>query len=159
LPFIIEAETTSKTDSGKRNAVADGNRSLNIVTEVDGEETLPSPSKYYQKYNVGEDQNWVVKLASKISNNDLDWITTLERENGLWDMYRLHPNQNRDGSWDYSCGLNSYYHWPMIEKIIARTVSEKEILEYCYEVYNKRHGAFYGYYKRHLATHLFYLTN
>ncbi len=63
-------------------------------------------------------------------------------------MYRLHPYQNSDGSWDYSCGLNSYYHWPMIEKIVAKTVDEKEILEYCYGVYTKRPGAFYAYYKR-----------
>lgn len=101
----------------------------------------------YQKKNVGEDQNRIVALASKISNNDLEWILTLEGENGLWDMYRLHPNQNKDKSWDFACGLNSYYHKDMIKKIKAKSVSEEEILKYCREVYLKRKSAFYAWQK------------
>lgn len=113
---------------------------------------------YYKKRNVDDDQNHVVKLASEISGNDLDWILTLEAENGLWTMYRKHPNQNKDGSWDYSCGLNSYYHKDMIKRIVNKTASEKEILEYCYSVYNKRHRAFYGYKKRLQYKSRFYLV-
>lgn len=112
---------------------------------------------YYQKKDVGDDQNRIVKLASEISNNDLDWILTLEVENGLWDMYRKHPYANKNGTWDYACGLNSAYHMPMINKIKTKKVSEKQILEYCYEIYNKRHGAFYGYYKRLKVKDRFYL--
>lgn len=101
--------------------------------------------KVYIKKEVGEDQQHVVRLASQISNNDLNWILTLEAENGLWDMYRKHPILNKNGTRDWSCGLNSAYHKDMIAKIKAKSVSEEEILRYCYKVYNQRKTAFYGY--------------
>lgn len=120
-------------------------------------EAPKNENKVYQKKDVGEDQNSVIAIASEISGNDIDWIATVEAENGLWDMYRKHPNINSNGTWDYSCGLNSKYHWPFIEKILAKEVTEKQILTYCYEVYNKRHGAFYGYYRREPLKNRFYL--
>ena len=43
----------------------------------------------YKKLNVGDDQNKFVAYASLISNNDLDFITTLEAENGLWTHDRI----------------------------------------------------------------------
>lgn len=113
---------------------------------------------YYQKKDVDNDQNHVVKIASEISNNDKNWILTLEAENGLWDMYRKHPRQNNDGSWDFSCGLNSYYHKDMIKRIKDKTASETEILQYCYNTYNQRKTAFYGYKKRMANVDKFYLT-
>jgi len=93
---------------------------------------------YYQKHNVGDDQNRIVKLASQLSNNNLDWIATLEAENGLWDMYRKHPYKNKNGTTDWACGLNSAYHAPFIEKIEAHAVTEKEILQYGYDAYTRR---------------------
>jgi hypothetical protein len=92
-----------------------------------------------------------VKLASEISNNDLDWILTLDAENGLWDMYRKHPT-NKNGTIDYGCGLNNAHHKDMVKKIINKSASEKEILEYCYATYKTflagKSGPFYGYYRR-----------
>lgn len=58
-------------------------------------------------------------------------------ENGSFNPYLRHPNKNEDGSWDYSFGLNSRYHWPMIKKIIAKQVSIKEIAEYHWNIYNQ----------------------
>lgn len=94
---------------------------------------------------------------SEVSNNNLDFLATMNAENGLLDMYRTHPVKNHNGTMDYSCGLNSAYHKPMINKILAKTVSEKEIVEYCYSIYAKRKTAFYGYYKRQAHYGKFYL--
>lgn len=113
-------------------------------------------TEIYQKKKVGDDQNRVVALASKISNNDLDWILTLEAENALWDLRRKHPNQNKNGTWDYACGLNSAYHKPFINQLKVK--SDTEILQYCYDVYTKRKGAFYGYFQRKKHVDKFYLT-
>lgn len=116
-----------------------------------GSPDKPKTGKIYQKITAGDDQNRIVKIASEISNNDLDWILTLDAENGNWDMYRKHPQKNKDGSWDYSCGLNSYYHQKIIAEIKTKAVSEKEILQYCYAVYKSRKTAFFGYKKRMAA--------
>jgi len=42
----------------------------------------------YEKLNVGEDQNQYVRLASEISDNDLDFLALAESENGRWDPKR-----------------------------------------------------------------------
>lgn len=135
------------------NLIKNDNNSTNSDHNNNAKQSL-----VYQKKKVDDDQNHVVRLASQISNNDLDWILTLESENGIWDLYRKHPNRNKDGSYDYSCGLNSYYHKDMISKIKAKTVNETEILNYCYKVYNERKTAFYGYKKRLSNISKFYLT-
>jgi len=93
----------------------------------------------------GEEANEALKIMWEVSNGDKDFILTMGAENGEFTPYRLHPKRNKDGSWDYSFGLNSYYHKDMIARIKAKTVSVKEIIEYTYKVYQKRHGAFYGY--------------
>lgn len=113
----------------------------------------------YEKKKVGEDQNKLVRYASAISNNDIDWIMTLEAENGTFDMYRKHPVKNRNGTTDWACGLNSAYHKPMIAKIKAKTVTQEQVLEYCREVYLKRKTAFYGYKVRLRHKNKFYLTS
>lgn len=129
----------------------------------------------YQKKDVGEDQNKLVRFASHISDNDLDWLGTLEQENGIWDMYRYHDSlktcknkktgkaytttKNCDGSEDWSCGLNSYYHPGKIKEIKAKSVSQEDLLIYCREVYLKRKTAFYGYKIRQKHFHKFYLTD
>jgi len=113
---------------------------------------------YYIKKKVGDDQNHLVKLASEISGNNLNWILTLEAENGLWDMYRRHPVKNRNGTTDWACGLNSAYHKGMIDKIKNHAVTEEEILRYCYSVYQQRPTAFYGYRVRLKYKSKFYLS-
>jgi len=80
----------------------------------------------------------------------------MNRENGIWDMYRKHSYKNKDGSWDYACGLNSYYHNAFIQDLKKKT--PEEIIQYCYGVYLKRPTAFYGYYSRKKDYGQFYLT-
>lgn len=41
------------------------------------------------KKDVGEDQQQYVRYAAAISNNDLDFLSTLESENGLWTVDRV----------------------------------------------------------------------
>ena len=115
---------------------------------------VPATS-YYQKKNVGEAQNAVVKLASAISNNDFDWILTLEAENGLWDMQRKHPYANSNGTRDYACGLNSQYHWKFISSPDFQDT--EKVLKYCYDDYTKRKTAFYGYFVRNKNKNKFQL--
>lgn len=133
--------------------------SPNYNTSVSGSSAVVGLKKeLYEKKKVGEDQNKLVRYASLISGNDLDWIMTLEAENGTFNMYRKHPVKNRNGTTDWACGLNSAYHKPMIEKIKAKSVTQEQVLEYCREVYLKRKTAFYGYKARLIHKNKFYLT-
>ncbi len=125
------------------NVSSNGNMGADLHGGLSGKNY--SNSQIYQKKKVGEDENHVVRLASEISNNDLNWILTLEAENGLWNMYRKHPKKNKNGTWDYSCGLNDAFHQDEIAKIKVKSVSEEQILRYCYAVYQEKHTRFYGY--------------
>lgn len=112
---------------------------------------------YYVKTTAGEDQNQYVKLASIISNNDLDFILTLEAENGLWKLDRI-SKANSNGTKDYGlCQLNSAYHWNFIQSDDFKD-AEKQ-LKYCYEVFKKRPGAFYGYFRRNNHKWMFEMKN
>jgi hypothetical protein len=103
-------------------------------------------NKGYIKKQVGEDQNYAVRIASEISNNNLDFLSTLEAENGLWKIDRVSP-KNKNGTRDYGyCQLNSTYHWNFIQSEGFKDTRTQ--LEYCWKVYQKRPTAFYGYYKR-----------
>lgn len=98
---------------------------------------------FYVKTTAGEDQNQMIKLASEISNNNLDFILTLEQENGLWTAERVHK-MNRNGTTDYGfCGLNSRYHWNFIQSEGFR--DPKTQLEYCYNIFKQKPNRFYGY--------------
>lgn len=142
---------TPHTIVGNNRVVTDNNR------DVDSNVDVGLKPQLYEKKKVGEDQNKLVRYASLISNNDIDWLMTLEAENGLFDMYRQHP-RNRNGTTDWGCGLNSAYHKGMIDKIKAKTVTQEQVLEYCRGVYLKRKGAFYGYKVRLRHKPKFYLT-
>ena len=73
-------------------------------------------------------------------------------ENGGWDRYLKHPKQNNNGTWDYAMGLNDRYHTPFINRILNREVNAEEIMQYHYDIYKKRKGAYYGYYRRNNAS-------
>lgn len=107
----------------------------------------------YEKKDVGEDQNQYVRMASKISNNDLDFLATFNAENGLFNPFRKHPFANKDGSRDYGCGLNSTYHLKFIRSADFKDAHKN--IQYCYDIFKKRPTAFYGYYKREEQKKLF----
>ena len=65
----------------------------------------------------GEVANEMLAVMWDVSGGDKDFILTMMAENGTFEPFRKHPNQNRDGSFDYSFGLNSYYHKAMIARV------------------------------------------
>lgn len=107
---------------------------------------MPEGKRWYEKKDVGEDQNQYVRMAAQISDNNLAFLATLNQENGLWKIDRVSP-KNKNGTRDYGfCQLNSTYHWNFINSDGFK--DPKTQLEYCWNVYQKRPTAFYGYYKR-----------
>lgn len=120
-------------------------------------EAMPDVQSEPDKFPVfakwkGEIPQDMLRIMWEVSGGDKDFILTMTAENGSFDPYRKHPNQNSNGTWDYSMGLNDAYHKPFIDKILAKEVSLKEIAEYHYQIYQKRPGAFYGYYRRNNAS-------
>ena len=118
-------------------------------------EAMPDAKSEPAKFPVfknwkGEEAQDMLRIMWEVSG-DKDFILTMTAENGSWNPYLKHPNQNSNGTWDYSFGLNSAYHKPFIDRILAKEVSLKEIAEYHYQIYQKRKGAFYGYYRRNNA--------
>lgn|GEM_PF-4575935 len=102
----------------------------------------------------GEAANEALKAAWDVSGGDKDFILTMTAENGSWDLYKKHPVRNFNKTYDYSQGLNDAYHMPFIKKILAKQVTPTEIMQYHYNIYKQRKGAFYGYYKRNKVKHL-----
>jgi hypothetical protein len=133
---IIANNNTSHTDSVGTNAINESNAKYPEFTKWKGEEA-----------------NQALKAAWEVSH-DQAFILTMTAENGSWDLYKKHPVRNSNGTWDYSMGLNDAYHMPMIKRILAKEVTPKEIMQYHYDIYKKRKGAFYGYYKRNKVKHL-----
>jgi len=97
-----------------------------IVPTVEAQST-----QVYIKKDVGEDQNQYVKYASKISNNDLEFLATLNQENGLWTPDR----QATNGEPSYGfCQIHSYYH-PEIVSDPKFFTDPYWQLDQCYKLY------------------------
>lgn len=122
----INADITihgSNSDTNNLNSVIDGSN-------------LYSGIPVFAKWK-GEEANNALEAAWRVSGGDKSFVLTMLAENGTFDPYRKHPIQNRDKSWDYSFGLNSYYHKEMIARIKTKTVSVDEIMEYHWKIYNQ----------------------
>lgn len=112
------------------------------------------PSKpYYQLLKPNNDyQNKIVKIASEISDNNLDFLATIYAENRNYNPYAVGYNKN--GTTDHLlCQINSKYHKDFIESDKAYRISDQ--VEYCLDIFNRRPGAFYGYYIREKFKPLF----
>ena len=96
----------------------------------------------YQKLNVGEDQQQYVRYASKISNNDLDFLATLEAENGLWTIDRVGVTNDRG-----FCQISPYYHSEITNDKRFLTDAHWQ-LDQCWKLY-KGGTRFYGADHRH----------
>jgi len=104
----------------------------------------------YEKVDVEEDQNQYVRYASKISNNDLDFLGTLEHENGLWTHDRKHPTIGENGYYDYGfCGTNAGWH-PNVYNDPRFYGDPYWQLDQCWRMYEGG-TTFYGY--QHRASH------
>jgi hypothetical protein len=98
-----------------------------------------------------------VRYAAKISNNDLDFLATLDAENGLWTPDRQHDTPYWNGgktikgkymppAWynDHGlCGTSDYYHWDIVEDPRFLTDPYWQ-LNQCWELYS-RGTRFYGF--------------
>lgn len=94
------------------------------------------------KQAVGEDQNQYVRMASRISGNDIDFLALLDAENGLWTPTRKHAiNNNGSSDWGF-CGINDRWH-PEITNDPKFLTDPEWQLEQCYRLY-KGGTAFYG---------------
>lgn len=92
-------------------------------------------------------QNEIMRYAYRLSNNK-DFLYTLRAENGTIDPNRRSNIIGANGYYDYGlCQLNYQWHSNFIDS--DEFNDWRKQIEYCYEVFKKRPGAFYGYYKRH----------
>jgi hypothetical protein len=102
------------------------------------------------KKDVGEDQQQYVRIAAEISNNDLDFLATLNQENGLWQPDRRAING--EDSWGF-CQFHRAWHSKIVDD--ARFFTDPEWqLEKCWNAY-KGGTTFYGYNIRHKSKPLF----
>lgn len=104
------------------------------------------------KHTAGDDQNQYVRIAAEISNNDLDFLATLDMENALWQPDRqsnvVQSNGIREDSWGFC-----QFHRPTWGNIVGDSrffTNPRWQLEQCWEHY-KGGTRFYGYDVRHLA--------
>ena len=76
------------------------------------ETSILDQSKYCYKWTANDEQNQYVRYAAKISNNDLNFIATLDAENGLWKPDRqsnVWNNGVREPSYGF-CMIHRSYH-------------------------------------------------
>lgn len=128
---------------------------MTLILQSNGNNTINKEANttYYQKKNFPADKNEIIKFASKISNNNLDFIATLDKESaGSWDVnIKSKPNKNK--TYDKGiCQFNSAYYkhyyndpnWSNYEWQITK----------CWHLYDsaikrgKIKTTFYGYNKR-----------
>lgn len=100
----------------------------------------------YEKIGVGEDQNQYVRYASKISGNDLEFLATLEAENGLWKLDRQSEVRNaygvREDSWGFCQILRTPEHAKILDDPRFFTDGFWQ-LEQCWKLYQEG-TTFYG---------------
>jgi len=115
-----------------------------------------------RKLGASPEQQKIINYAYEQTKN-LDFIYTLEAENGLWEPTRNSMRLGANGYRDMGlCQLNRQYHSPFIDSKEFRDY--KAQIHYCYEVYQKAEAkgrlntTFYGYNRRHVAAKNF-ITN
>lgn len=116
---------------------------------------MQEEGELYKKLKVDSDENRYVAYAALISNNDLDFLATLEKENGEWTPDRKHDKSYyREGKeilgrwmpagwyndWGF-CGTSDYYHWDIRED--EKFKDPLWQLDQCWSMY-KSGVTFYG---------------
>lgn len=117
---------------------------MGLAMNQTSSETVEQPmeEQLCWKKDVGEDQNQYVQMAADISNNDIDFLATLEGENGLWTPDRVH----NDGHGHGFCGFDDRWWSYIIDD--PRFINDPYWqLATCYEKY-KSGTVFYAYYTR-----------
>jgi hypothetical protein len=120
-------------------------------------QALPA-QQVYVKINVDEDQQQYVRYASQISNNDLDFLATLEAESGLWTPDRRSNVVDASGNLEPSygfCQIHAGYHPEVVND--PRFFSDPFWqLDQCWKLYSGG-TRFYGADHRHKHKHKFIL--
>ena len=81
------------------------------------------------KHTVGEDQNQYVRIASIISNNDLNFLALLDAESGNWTIDRKSPTNDHG-----FCQINAWWHPQIVND--PRFFQDAEWqLQRCWELY------------------------
>ena len=93
------------------------------------------------------DQEPIVQYLWQISH-DKDFLYTVRAENGILDPFRQSILIGKNGYRDQGlCQLNRQYHSDFID---SKDFQDwKKQADYCWQVYQERPTAFYGYYQRH----------
>ncbi len=107
----------------------------------------------YHKKNVGEDQNQKVAYASKISNNNLDFLATVNHENGLWSIDRRSTFKGASGHYAYGiCQFYWTYHKDFIQSEDFKDY--KKQIDRCWDIWKTSPTRFNAYtngmYRGHL---------
>jgi len=124
---------------------------MGLAMNQTSSETVEQPmeEQLCWKKEVGHDQNQYVQMAADISNNDIDFLATLNQENGLWTPDRVHM----DGVGRGFCGISYPWHKDIIED--PRFLSDPYWqLEQCWRLYSGG-TRFYGYDVRHNSINKF----
>lgn len=156
---LAEARDFRKWNYEQRNQI--------INQELDNETSPAEVSSFEpvcRKTSVGEDSHQHEKINHilEVSNNDKDFLFTLEAENGQFDPFAV--NWNTNGSFDKGlCQLNSNYHLDYING--TDFPDWRKQVYYCYDIYldakqkNRLSTTFYGYNVRHQRANGKYLCN
>lgn len=116
-----------------------------------------APERLYQKKNVGEDQNHIVRYAAKVSNNNLDFLTTIEGENGIWTLDRQSKGVGFDGNRAY--GLCQFYYTFHKDFINSEDFKDyKKQVDKCWELWSEKPTRFQAYHTRKRHYNKFYLN-
>lgn len=100
------------------------------------------------------DQEPIAEYAYRVSGGDKDFLYTLRAENGTFDPDRRSDIIGANGYYDMGlCQLNYQWHSDFIDSPDFQ--DWKKQVEYCWQVFSKRPGAFYGYFKRHAQAKYF----
>jgi hypothetical protein len=170
MHFSIEPLSSSKTDEDKRIAQTDpivagdiGSTLHNASTGAEGEIiSQPIAKMKYAKLGLPPEKNAIVGYASRISDNNLDFIATLDKENaGTWEVGVM--NWNKNGTYDKGiCQFNSQYFLHYIND--PRFTDPYWQVDMCWKSYSEWAAKgivgqrFYAYNHRHLSKPNFYLT-
>jgi hypothetical protein len=94
-------------------------------------------------------QQEIVDYAWSASGGDLDFILTLKAENGTFDPNRQSGCKDEKGAREPSfglCQLHKKWHSAFINSPSFKDWHKQ--VNYCLKVFERRPGAFYGYYNR-----------
>lgn len=119
----------------------DGQTTEDTAINNSGNSTKPAPTPIPQfKKWKGEEAVKMLEAFWEVSGGDMDFVKTMAAENGSFNPKLKHPKKNRNGTRDYSFGLNSAYHMPFIQRILNGDVSYYQIAEYHWNIYNEPDG-------------------